>query len=113
MARSDARWVVIVVRHPIRRNPHARGAAYRVPAGGQSRCRRRECVAAKQSDLRLLVGRQPERGRIVGDRSGDQTAVVAPTEGDVRLDLIDLVELILDLSRLLESLVVINAEDSF
>src|SRR5262249_51126389 len=67
----------------------------------------------KQSDLRLLVGRQPERGRIVGDRSRDQTAVVAPTEGDVRLDLIDLVELILDLSRLLESLVVINAEDSF
>src|SRR5262249_21787286 len=71
------------------------------------------CAAAKQADLRLLIRRQRERGRKVGHRSRDQAAVVAPTEGDVRLHLRESMKLILRLSRLLERLVVINAKDAF
>src|SRR5262245_12096709 len=105
MSRRDAGRVAVVVRRPVRRNPHARGAAVRVGAGGQPFRRRGEGAAAKQPDLRLLIGRQRERGRKVGHRSRDQAAVIAPAEGYVRLDLRELMKLILYLSRLLEGLV--------
>ena len=83
MSRRDAGRVVVIVHGPVRRNPHAGGAAVRVGAGGQPFHRRGEGAAAKQPDLRLLIGRQRERGRKVGRRSRDQAVVVAPNEGDV------------------------------
>src|SRR5262249_57860830 len=43
----------------------------------------------------------------------NKPAVVAPTEGDVRLDLLDPVELILHLHRLLVRLVMIYTENTF
>src|SRR6266542_6886176 len=113
MSRRDAGRVVVVVHRPVRRNPHARGAAVRVGAGGQPFRRGGEGAAAKQPDLRLLIWRQRERGRKVGHRSRDEAAVIAPTEGDVRLDLLELMKLILYLSSLLERLVVINANNAF
>src|SRR5262245_3842234 len=112
VSRRDARRVVIVISRSLRRNPHAQRAAIRISASAQPSRRRGESSAAKQADLRLLVRRQPERGRKIRHRSGDRAAVVTPTEGDVRLDLREAPKLILYLRGLLKSLVVINAKDA-
>ena len=72
-----------------------------------------EDTAAEQSDLRLLIRRKRKRGVEVWNRAGDQPAIVSPREGDVRFELLESIELVLNLSCLLERLIVVYSEDAF
>src|SRR5215472_7040137 len=113
VSRLDARRILVVVLGPRRRNLHQARAQLAGSAAGE---RRRECgvrASASKSGLELLIGsegREINRGRRIGrERSGagDQPTVVAPVEahpGSL------FPGLILQVSCLVETFVMINAE---
>src|SRR5206468_12402176 len=84
----------------------------RYSAPSQALRRSGEGGTAKQADLRLLVWSEGQCGFKVGNAASHQTAVVAPGEGHVRFDLLQLMELVLQMSGLLKRLVMVNAEDA-
>jgi hypothetical protein len=72
--------------------------------------RGRESAAAEQPYLRLLVGCKAERSGEAGHGSRDKAAIVAPREGDIGRESLPLIKLVLHLRRLLERLIVVDAE---
>jgi hypothetical protein len=113
MPRRDPRRIVIFIRGSVGRNLYASRPPIGIVAGNQALRGCRECVSAKETNLRLQIRREAEGCRVVGNRSGNHTAIVAPAECRIRLELAELVKLVLNLARLLEGLVVVDAEDAF
>ena len=101
---------MIVLCRTICRNPHSQRSTVRITAFCDSLCGRCDGVAAKQTDLPLLIwGKRKSRG-VVGDCPCYQAAIIAPGERCIGDDLLNLLELILYVSRLLEGLVVVDAK---
>ena len=110
VARSDSRRIGVVVLSAISRNAYPQRPSIRRTAHKNGLRRRGKGTAAEQTDLRLLVRRKIQGRSEVGDRACDRTAIVAPGEIHVRCDFLPLLELVLDLRRLLKFLIVIDPE---
>ena len=101
-----------VVRGAVGRNRSAASRRDRPSAQlGDRRVARRHGAAAEQADRRLLIGGERQRRGIVGHRAGDQARVVAPRERRPRAERLG--EDVLQVGRLLELLIVVDAEVAF
>src|SRR2546425_3167060 len=80
MTRRDTWRIVVVVRCAICRNTHSQGAAMCVTASRDPLGRRRERVATKETNLRLLIGSEGQGCSKIWDRPRNQTTVISPGE---------------------------------
>src|SRR3989442_468145 len=110
MTRRDTWRIVVVVRCAICRNTHSQGAAMCVTASRDPLGRRRERVATKETNLRLLIGSEGQGCSKIWDRPRNQTTVISPGERGIWGQPLPVIELVLQLRGLLKLLIVIDSK---
>ena len=108
MARRNPRRVRDIVRFTIRRDTEAARAAIARVASRDRIVARRRRGAAEQTDGRLLVGGQGQRGGVVRHGAGHETRIVPPAQRCPRAP--TAFEDVLHIGGLLKLLIVIDPE---